>query len=281
MKNYICLNHGECHWADENPPREFTLDDGDINCPNCNSTNIKEKPKSPGPPWKKIAGVIGVLLLILGIIWLIKKPDPDPLVLNAELDCQTRLITLSTIGGNEDSIVYRVEGLSPNQRGNEFIIPDSRRNNNVFLAYAVQNGIEVSKSITSECLNPVPLLLKAELNCRARLITLTPEGGDNSLITYSAEGLNSGAAKNVFRIPTNKRNGTIFTFHATQNGKVTEAQVRMDCPSINPPVQWSRVVGSEFCDPPTCTLIYSEIDNLGHTREQRINNYTKCCPAYK
>ncbi|GAB3695354.1 hypothetical protein GCM10027592_17470 [Spirosoma flavus] len=283
MKTYICLNHGECHWADEIPPREFPLDDGEVECPNCNSTNIKEKPKPPGPPWPKIAGAIGVLLLISGIIWLLMEPspDPDPLILNASLDCQTRLITLSTTGGNEDSIIYRIEGLSPDQRSNEFIIPDSLRNNKVFLAYAVQNGKEVSKSITSECSNPVPLLLKAKLNCTARLVTLTPEGGDNSLITYSAEGLNSGATKNVFIIPTNKRNGTVFTFHATQNGKVTEAQVTMNCPSIPPPVKWSRVLGSEFCDPPTCTLTYSEIDNLGHTREQRINNYAKCCPADK
>jgi hypothetical protein len=220
MKKYICLNHGECIWADEKPPREFSLPEIDENvCPNCGSSNIKEKPAPPGPPWKKIAAVVGLLLLILGIVWLFIPPDPPPLV---------------------------------------------------------------------------PLTIQAESNCQTRLITLISTGGDGSPITFTVEGLNS-VQDSVFKIPINQPAGSTFTFHAVQSGKTVSFQYRINCkplkfspgPVDNPgkttesvSPKWNRVAGSEFCVG-DCIVAYSEIDNLGHTRERRVENYDKCCPANK
>ena len=216
MKQYICLNHGECNWADETPPREFPLPDGeDQFCPNCDSTNIKEKPKPPPPPWLKIAGAVGLLILLLGIIWYWLRPDP--------------------------------------------------------------------------------LKLKAESNCETGLITLTAEGGDGSPVIYSAENLKPTQEGNVFKIPISKPNGSTFTFFAVQNEKRAEVQYKTDCPTLLPPppppppgdsgtdpkkpvtpvVKWVRVPGSEFCVS-NCVQTYNETDNLGHTRERKVENCVDC-----
>ena len=228
MKKYICLNRIDCSWAEEVPPREFSLPDIDDKvCPNCGSNNIKEKPLPPGLPWKKIAGIVGLLILVLGVIWFFIPPDPQ-------------------------------------------------------------------------------LTIQASSNCRTRLITLTHSDGDGSPIIYSAEGLNV-LKDSIFKIPSNKSTSSIITFHATQNGKTVDLPYKIECiglppgpgegggdglvpPSPEPggsdgqstkKVRWTRVLNSDFCEPETCTLIYSETDNLGHTRERRIENYSKCCPANK
>ena len=220
MKQYICLNHGECNWADEHPPREFSLpNEEDQVCPNCESINIKEKPKPPGLPWQKIAGTLGVILLIAALIWAFWPVPPPP------------------------------------------------------------------KS---------PLTLKATPDCETGLITLAAEGGDGSPVTYTAEGLKSVGDSNTFQVPTGRRNGSTLTFYAIQNGERVDFSHKMDCGTIAPPpppppvhqqpvtnVKWTRVAGSNFCEPGTCTLIYNEIDNLGHIREQRTENYAPCCPAEK
>lgn len=221
MKQYICLNHGECNWADETPPREFSLPEGDDQvCPNCESTNIKEKPKPSKPPWLKIAGILGIILLIAAFLWAFWPVSPplNPLILNATPDCQQGIITLTT------------------------------------------------------------------------------NGGDGSSVIFGAEGLKTTGDSSVFQIPEDRRNGSTFTFFAIQNEERAEVQCKTDCKIIPPQlpgdsdtvpkrpvtiVKWTRVAGSNFCEPGTCTLIYAEIDNLGHTRERRTVNYAPCCPAEK
>lgn len=216
MKTYICLNHGECNWADETPPREFSLPDGEDHfCPNCESANVKEKPKPPRPPWAKIAGALGLLLLIAGLVWLFWPPN-TPRSLKIEvtgLDCKTGVLSLTTIHG------------------------------------------------------------------------------DDSPITFSAEGLSMGQSTPNFTLPKSQRNGQMFTFFAVQNGDTSSVNYSTNCPIPPPPPPppplppkvagaYRRVEGSEFCIG-DCILAYSETDNLGHTRERRIENYAECCPADK
>lgn len=82
MKNYICLNHGECQWADETPPREFPLVDSELYCPNCESTNIRE-PVPEQNKFKRLLPFIAGAIIILCLVWLFRpektkviKPQP-------------------------------------------------------------------------------------------------------------------------------------------------------------------------------------------------------------
>ena len=108
MKQYICLNHGECNWADETPPRPFTLPEAEENvCPNCVSSNIREaKKERKGPPWLTPAIIIGVLCLA-GIIWWWPVPSQPLLLKVVDLNCQTGVLSLTTIGGdNSPCLLY-------------------------------------------------------------------------------------------------------------------------------------------------------------------------------
>jgi hypothetical protein len=84
METYICLNHGECLWADEQPPRTFSLPNSDENvCPNCGSTNVKVPVSSPAPPRKLILAGLLLAALLLAILWFKignekKLPPPFP-----------------------------------------------------------------------------------------------------------------------------------------------------------------------------------------------------------
>lgn len=68
MKKYICLNHGECNWADEIPPREFSLDEVDANCPNCGSTNIREAVPEQNK-LKRLAPFFAGIVFLFGLTW--------------------------------------------------------------------------------------------------------------------------------------------------------------------------------------------------------------------
>ena len=167
MKKYICFYRIDCSWADEIPPREFTLaGNGDENvCPNCESSNIREKPVPAGPPKGKIAAYVAGVLLIAGILYLMFR---NPSVID-----------------------------EPN------------------------NGDSTTTS-------NVPLPPKTN--------------GDN-----------------------------------TAEGKEKEKKRPLKQAKA---VTWNQVAGSEFCVG-DCIVAYTETDNLGHTRERRIENYEKCCPADK
>lgn len=80
MKKYICLNRVECNWADEKPPREFTLPEEDENvCPNCSSSNIREAQAVKRPiPVAKILAAVALLLLSLIAIWAYNSRKPGP-----------------------------------------------------------------------------------------------------------------------------------------------------------------------------------------------------------
>ena len=163
MKKYICLNHGECSWADENPPREFTLPEGDEHfCPNCESKNVRVAPKPKGIPVPKIAWVIGLLLLITGTIWFF-WPDsvtPDPHVeptLKIEvvgLDCETGILTLTTKNSDGSPITFSSNDLNLTQKGSTFNIPEGQRNEVTFMFFAVQGDKKDSIQYTTAC--PVP-----------------------------------------------------------------------------------------------------------------------------
>ena len=141
-----------------------------------------------------------------------------------------------------------------------------------------------------------PLTLKAESNCAERLVTLIAKGGDGSPIIYSVEGLKSTSNSNVFEIPEGQQNGSKLMFYATQGGETINTEYTLNCPKKNEPeiprgnegeepnpgnggrtpsIVWTKVPGSEFCVS-NCVQSYSETDNLGHTRERKIENCTDC-----
>ncbi|QKZ12080.1 hypothetical protein [Spirosoma sp. KUDC1026] len=151
MKKYICLNHGECNWADEKPPREFSLPEGEENvCPNCESTNLKEV-IPPGPPRGRIALIASALVLLAAIAWLIWFQSQPPLKLNAEMNCETGLITLTSTGGNEEPITFSADGLSLGQENNTFKVPRNRRKGSTFTFHAEQSGNTVNTEYTTDC----------------------------------------------------------------------------------------------------------------------------------
>ncbi len=73
MKEYICLNHINCAWADEKPPRKFTLANADEPCPECGKFNVKEVKTKSSSPW----GIALLLLTGLIIIMLMFKYWPE------------------------------------------------------------------------------------------------------------------------------------------------------------------------------------------------------------
>lgn len=151
MKNYICLNHGECSWADERPPRVFSLSEGEENvCPNCESANIKDAvpPKSSSG---RIVVIAGALVLLAAITWLIWFQSQPPLELKAEMNCETGLITLTSTGGNEEPIAFSADGLSPGQENNTFKVPRNRRKGSTFTFHAEQSGNTVETTFTTSC----------------------------------------------------------------------------------------------------------------------------------
>ncbi|RAJ90089.1 hypothetical protein LX87_05518 [Larkinella arboricola] len=162
MKKYICLNHGECSWADEKPPREFTLDNPDeLNCPNCESKNIKEAPKSSTPPWSKFAIITGLLLLIGGIAWYFwtvnPPPPPPPLKVSVVgLDCNTGFLTLTTNNGDGSPITFGAEGQVLAQKDSSFKIDKSLLYNKSITVFAVQNGYRSTAEFITSC-TPLPL----------------------------------------------------------------------------------------------------------------------------
>lgn len=77
MKKFICLNHGECEWADEKPPKEFTISVDEENiCPNCESTNIREIQPPISKRKKIIPIVLGVFVSIGLLFYLFSKGKP-------------------------------------------------------------------------------------------------------------------------------------------------------------------------------------------------------------
>ena len=217
MKQYICLNHGECNWADETPPREFSLPDREEHfCPNCESGNIKEKPKSSGLPWTKIAVAVGLIFILAGLVWLFWPKTIIPLALQVSLlNCETGTLSLTTTGGDDNPVIFKADGLESKNGKNEFSLPAFKRSGKKIRLYAMQNGVTVDTTYSINCPDIVP-----------------------------------------FPPPPP--------------------------PRVDPKVSSSfrKVKGSEFCGD-NCTLYYSEIDNLGHTREKKIENYTECCSASK
>lgn len=216
MKQYICLNHGECNWADETPPRQFTLPEAEENvCPNCDSSNIREAIIEPkGPSWIIPAIIVGVLCLT-GIIWWLWPPTPPQLLIKVvSLNCQTGVLSLTTIGGDDSPVTFEIEDLGAS-KNNEFKIPLSQKNGKSFKLFAIQNGVTVDTTYTTHCPVPPPP-------------PPPPPPGPHT------------SEQNTYK----------------------------------------RVKGSEFCIG-ECILAYSETDNLGHTRERRVENYAGCCPADK
>lgn len=156
MKQYICLNHGECNWADEIPPRQFRLPEAEENvCPNCDSSNIREAIGGKKPSWIKPAIIIGILCLA-GIIWWLWPPTTQPqlLIKVVGLNCQNGILSLTTVGGDDSPVTFEIEGLGAS-KNNEFRIPRSKRYGKSFKLFAIQNGVTVNTTYTTHC--PVPL----------------------------------------------------------------------------------------------------------------------------
>ena len=72
MKEYICVNHINCAWADEKPPRKFTLANDDEPCPECGKFNIKEVKRKPSVslPWR-VSLLLLAVLIIMGLMYKI------------------------------------------------------------------------------------------------------------------------------------------------------------------------------------------------------------------
>ncbi|GAB4027389.1 hypothetical protein [Spirosoma koreense] len=151
MKNYICLNHGECHWADEVPPREFTLVDGEVNCPNCNSVNIREAVYPPKVPWKKIGIAAGALLLILVVVWALIPYPPKPLQISLNANCANNTVTVMTIGGDGSPIAFNSPELEKRQIDSVFLIPSQKRSKVTLTFWAVQGIDSVRSSFVTDC----------------------------------------------------------------------------------------------------------------------------------
>jgi hypothetical protein len=131
-------------------------------------------------------------------------------------------------------------------------------------------------------------------DCNIGTLTVQASGGDGSPVMYSVAGLSGGQPGNKLVLPETMRSGKLITVVATQNGQRFSKQFTTNCTPIPPQVTveristisrrtvvsrtWTRVAGSNFCVG-SCVLAYTERDNLGHTRERRINNYAGCCPA--
>lgn len=76
MKQYICQNLLQCDWADEIPPKEFPLPDGNNHfCPNCGSSSVKIAVKPPKRNWIRVLAFLSILCLFSAIIyfWLRNK----------------------------------------------------------------------------------------------------------------------------------------------------------------------------------------------------------------
>jgi|GEM_PF-4568113 len=154
MKNYICLNHGECQWADETPPREFPLVDGELYCPNCESTNIREAVYPSGLPWKKIGvGAAAVLLLGSGIMWAL---TPSPLGISVESNCAGNTVTVSMVGGSGKPIIFNSPELGKRQADSIFRIPADKRSGVTLTFWAVQGSDSVKASLVTNCEKPRP-----------------------------------------------------------------------------------------------------------------------------
>lgn len=172
MKQYICLNHINCDWADEKPPRQFTLPNPDEPCPECGKFNTKVVKGKPPVGIKLKFALLGLAGLI--IVWLVMKfLNPNP----------------PTRGDSDNSKIK------------------------------------------------------------------------DSTITQIETGTNVGE-----KMDSSKQSG---------GGNTGEGSSKHNPPPVVP-VKWTRVAGSEFCIPGTCFQAYSEIDNLGHTRERKIENCADC-----
>ncbi|MVM36414.1 hypothetical protein GO730_00130 [Spirosoma sp. HMF3257] len=173
MKQYICLNHGECNWADEKPARVFTLPEDEENvCPNCESANIRPPLPLASPGRKIIPYVLAGLVIIVLVLFFSFKE-------------------------------------------------------------------EIKSPSTKE---------------------------------HTSDGGSSGNAK---------QDNTSYTENGTKNQGNDKGTYSQDKNSPKPvELTYRKVEGSEFCIS-DCVLSYSEIDNLGHIRERKIENYAKCCPANK
>ncbi len=131
-------------------------------------------------------------------------------------------------------------------------------------------------------------------DCQSGALTVKTMGGDSSPIVYSVAGVIGGQSSNKLVIPATMRNSKSVTIVAIQNGQRINKQFTTSCTSTSSQEvveqtstiarhtvvsrAWTRVAGSNFCVG-NCVLAYTERDNLGNTRERRINNYADCCPA--
>lgn len=129
----------------------------DFNCPDCGSELYEvSKPTPKRPKWLKPVAVIALLCLSIGIVWALWKPEPSAKPLSIKiigLDCQTGVLSLTTTGGDDNVITYEIDGLKSGQESNEFIIPDSMRNDKLLLVYASQNGNKVDTTFTTSCVS--------------------------------------------------------------------------------------------------------------------------------
>ncbi|GEM_PF-4760889 len=133
-----------------------------------------------------------------------------------------------------------------------------------------------------------------EQDCHSGTFTVKTVGGDSSPIMYSIAGLSAGQPSNKLTVPETMRSGKSVTVVAVQNEQRANKQFTTNCTSTPTLVTverrstisqrtvvsrtWTRVAGSNFCVG-SCVLAYTERDNLGNTRERRIENYADCCPA--
>jgi hypothetical protein len=153
MKQYICLNTIDCSWADENPPRQFSLPDTEENvCPNCESSNIREAIIEPKKlPWLIPTALIGALCLASIVWWLWPLTPPPPLMIKVlDLNCQTGVLSLTTVGGNDSPVTFEIEGLGAS-KNNEFKIFLSKRYGKSLKLFAIQNGVSIDTMYTTHC----------------------------------------------------------------------------------------------------------------------------------
>lgn len=158
------IRYGKCTNIDDNCPNaksgEVIIVEGakEFVCPSCGEGLFEvPKPEQKRPKWLRPALIIALLCLSASLIWALwpKSPSTTPLsVKQIALNCDTGLLSLSTFGGDQSSITYKVEGISQSTLDNSFTIPDSLRNGGILLIYASQSGRTVDTTFATTCVTP-------------------------------------------------------------------------------------------------------------------------------
>lgn len=127
----------------------------------------------------------------------------------SSFDCGSGQLTLTTSGGNGNSIEYRIPGLADWQPSAVFIVPSYQRQNTSFTLYARQSGSEINTTFTT--------------NCPTTARVANPEGGQRWRMEVLGNPVEervqvrlNGDAGQTIRLRLNDASGRIITERAVE-----------------------------------------------------------------